>query len=181
MNDTASRIEPLIDEILDAWRPALGDAYPAYRNHAQRVLALTLRLGEFDDDQRRSLAIAAAFHDLGIWSDGTLDYLEPSVDRARAWLADHNDSQRGDAVAAVIRNHHRVRGCRDEHAALTEPFRRADLIDVSLGLIRFGIPRRDYRALVAELPHHRFHRRLIRLFGAHIVRHPLQPAPMFKW
>lgn len=181
MSRLPHQIEPLVDDILDAWRPSLGEAYQAYRNHAQRVLALTGWLGKFDADQHRSLAIAVAFHDLGIWSDGTLDYLEPSVTRANAWLAEQGESERADAVAAIIRNHHRVRGCRDEHAALTDPFRRADLADVSFGLIRAGLPRADYRALVRELPYHRFHRRLMRLFGAHIVRHPLRPAPMFKW
>ena len=32
------------------------------------------------------MAIAAAFHDIGIWTAGTFDYLEPSVRVAAAYL-----------------------------------------------------------------------------------------------
>jgi hypothetical protein len=43
-------------------------------------------------------------------------------------------------------------------------FRRGDLVDFSLGLVRFGLS----RELIAEV-------------GAWLIRHPLNPAPMFKW
>ena len=33
-------------------------------------------------------AVAVAFHDLGIWTDNTLDYLPPSVNRAKTYLAE---------------------------------------------------------------------------------------------
>ena len=37
--------------------------------------------------QIEKIAVATAFHDLGIWTDGTFDYLQPSVRLASAYLA----------------------------------------------------------------------------------------------
>jgi hypothetical protein len=39
-----------------------------------------------DPEQLEKVAVAAAFHDLGIWTDGTFDYLPPSIRLAREWL-----------------------------------------------------------------------------------------------
>ena len=40
-----------------------------------------LALGAPDEDAVDKIAIAGVFHDLGIWTDGTFDYLAPSVRR----------------------------------------------------------------------------------------------------
>lgn len=168
-----------VDAILADWREALGADFDAYRNHAQRVCRLAAHLGARGD--KRSVAVAAAFHDLGIWSDATLDYLEPSVARAEAWLTAAGEPERIAPVAAIIRNHHKLTPYAGPHAALVEPFRRADLADASRGLIRAGADRRFYHLLVQSLPYHGFHRRLAGLLLRNWGRHPLRPLPMFRW
>ena len=172
-----SGADATIDAILDEWRDALGAAHGPYRNHAQRVFHLARsRAGD-----ERTLAVAAAFHDLGIWSDATFDYLEPSVTRAADWLAARGESSRLAAVAALIRFHHTLTPYRGPHAAAVEAFRRADLADVSMGLIPGGLPRRDYRALRRRFPYLGFHRMLIGLTWREFRRHPLRPLPMLRW
>ena len=74
----------LAEEILDTWRPAIGADFPGYRGHVYRTLNLCHALAPTLDEDR--IAVAAAFHDLGLWPDGLLDYLPASVARATDWL-----------------------------------------------------------------------------------------------
>jgi len=62
-----------------------------------------------------------------------------------------------------------------------EPFRQADWIDVSLGLLTFGLPRARLRAIFARWPNAGFHRRLVQLTLREARRHPLRPLPVLKW
>ena len=83
--------------------------------------------------------VAAAFHDLGIWSTRTFDYLGPSVGLAREHLASANLQHLIPEVEAIIVWHHKLSRYRGEFASTVETFRRADLVDLSLGMIRFGV------------------------------------------
>ena len=78
---------PVLDEILAAHATALGGDARAYRNHALRVANLCFALRPGDEAQLEKTAIAAAFHDLGIWTDQTFDYLGPSERLAMVQLA----------------------------------------------------------------------------------------------
>ena len=73
----------LVDE---SWRRGADDRrglgrLPGSRRSAWR--AHRAALGVAAPDTQRKIAIAAAFHDLGIWSAGTMDYLPPSAALAR--------------------------------------------------------------------------------------------------
>ncbi len=86
----------LLDEVLSAHAGALGADFEGYRNHAYRVanfcLALTSTSTTAGDEERiAKIALAAAFHDLGIWTDATFDYLPPSNRLAKAYLAETGD------------------------------------------------------------------------------------------
>jgi hypothetical protein len=84
-------------------------------------------------------------------------------------------------VEAVIVNHHRITSSRADHRSLVESFRRADWIDVSRGLRRFGLPRPFLGAVTTAWPDAGFHRRLAALTLDRWWRHPLNPLPMVKW
>jgi hypothetical protein len=170
---------PLVDAVLQTWSAALGADLPAYRGHVYRVLNFCQALAPDVDDEQR--AVAAAFHDLGIWSDGTFDYLAPSAARAISYLETTGRERGTDAVARAIMLHHKLTPYRGEgDADLIEAFRRADLIDVSLGLVRFGLPRAYVRRLRATFPNCGFHAKLGRLIARQLVRHPLRPLPMMR-
>ncbi len=162
---------PLVEDVLGTWRTAIGADFAGYRGHVYRVLNLCHALAPDADDERR--AVAAAFHDLGIWSDGTFDYLAPSAARAAAYLARPDDT-----VERAIALHHKLLPCRD--GGLVEAFRRADLIDVSLGIVRFGLPRAFVREVRTTFPNCGFHATLCRLIARQLVRHPLRPLPMMR-
>jgi hypothetical protein len=127
------------------------------------------------------IAIAAVFHDLGIWTNKTFDYIAPSVALAREHLAARGMADWIPEIEAMIVDHHKVTSSRLNSQPLVESFRRADWIDVTCGLRRFGLPRPFIAAVVATWPNAGFHRRLLELTIDRFLKHPLTPLPMVKW
>jgi hypothetical protein len=124
------------------------------------------------------IALAAFFHDVGIWTDRTFDYLAPSEAAARRYLLDVGRDGQADEIGEMIRLHHKLTPA---PAGLVEAFRRADLADLSLGLIRSGLPRTFVREVRSAFPNAGFHRRLLALGAARLRSHPLHPLPMLRW
>jgi hypothetical protein len=172
---------PLVDDILGAFSGPLGMDMYAYRNHVYRVLNYLLLLAPEHGGNADLLFIAAAFHDLGIWTDGNFDYLEPSKRLSRNYLAAKGLAHFGPEVEAIIDHHHKITPCRGVFSSTVEPFRQADLVDVSLGVIRFGIRPTWVCAVKAEFPNAGFHRRLVALTCRQFLRNPLHPLPMVRW
>jgi hypothetical protein len=169
-----------LDDILSAHAAELGDDFAGYRNHAHRVAQICAKLASADDDQCRKIVVAAAFHDIGIWTGRTFDYLPPSVRAAEAYLAATGRADSTPEIVEAIRQHHKLTPWRGDPAWIVEPFRRADWIDVSRGLLTFALPRGFLRELYARWPGAGFHRRLVTLELAHLRKDPLHPLPMFR-
>ncbi|HYJ39870.1 MAG TPA: hypothetical protein VEW08_03705 [Steroidobacteraceae bacterium] len=174
------RLDPL-DRVLDMHAAALGADFTAYRNHTYRVVNFYAALSPCAGAALEKVALAAAFHDLGIWTAGTFDYLQPSITLACDHLecAGHGDWR--DTVAGMIREHHKIRRFQGAAAEFIEPFRRADWIDVSLGVLSFGLPRERLRKILARWPNAGFHKRLAQLTVRRLRTHPLSPIPVLKW
>lgn len=172
---------PYIESILQYYATALGKHYNAYRNHVYRVYHLTMLLSENEMDlvQQGHLAIAAAFHDLGVWTHASMDYLEPSVGLANKYL-EENNLDGHDVIFGLIRNHHKITKFSGEHQKIIEPFRRADLIDLSLGQISFGLPKGLYQNLKEEFPYLGFHGMIFSKVLNHALKHFWKPFPMIK-
>jgi hypothetical protein len=171
---------PIVDEVMQAHASALGGDYVTYRNHAYRVANLCRLLADPDPQQMQKVAIAAAFHDLGIWTAGTFDYLAPSIALASAYLARIGRAEWALEVTAMIGEHHKLSASREPTHWLVEPFRRADWVDVSRGLLTFGLPRRSLAAVFAAWPNAGLHRRLVQLTFRRLRSHPLSPLPMLR-
>ena len=169
----------VLDEVLAAHAGELGGDFTAYRNHAYRVANLCVALSTGEAEPLQKIAAAAAFHDLGIWTDGTFDYLQPSIRSAAAYLAESGRAEWTPEVTAAIREHHKITAYRGAHR-LVEPFRRADWVDVTRGLRRFGLPRRLLREVFSAWPDAGFHRRLAQLALKRLRTHPWNPLPMVR-
>ncbi len=182
MRDTPPILDrhALVEETLDAFREAIAGDLAAYRGHVYRVFNLCRGLAGAASDGDDKIAYAAVFHDLGIWSDHTVDYLPPSSRRLRARLDEDGRAAWSSELARMLDMHHKLTPYRGEHAALVEPFRRADLVDLSLGLVRFGLPRVFVREVQAAFPARGFHARVVQLVGGWALAHPLRPLPMFR-
>ena len=170
----------IVDDILAAHADVLGADATAYRNHVHRGLHYFAALAG-DAEPPTSVLVAAAFHDLGIWTERTFDYLEPSTRAALAYLSSHGLEPLIPEVSALISEHHRLRPYRGPHARTVELFRRADLVDVSLGAVRSGLPAALVQSVKAAFPNAGFHARLVSLAANRFLKHPLRPLPMVRW
>lgn len=172
---------PVLDGVLRAHAAELGDDLAGYRNHAYRVVNLGIALRAPDSGQLQQFVIAAAFHDLGIWTNRTFDYLGPSAGLACAHLAATGQGEWQTEVSGMIAEHHRITRARAEPGSLAEPFRQADWIDVSHGIVSFGLPRKVLREIFDAWPDAGFHKRLLQLSARRLVTHPWNPLPMLRW
>jgi hypothetical protein len=170
----------IIDGVLHAHAEAIGEDLPGYRNHVYRVTNFCLAMPWVGASRLETVAVAAVFHDIGIWTAGTFDYLPPSISAATGWLAAAGRSVLSPEIAAMIREHHKLRHYRAEPTGLVEAFRCADLVDLSHGLASFGIPLRFRREVFSTWPNAGFHLTLVRLALGRLVTHPLSPLPMLR-
>ncbi len=172
---------PTIDDVLDEHAAEIGADRRGYGNHVYRVVNLCAAMAGTHGDRLEKMAIAGVFHDLGIWTAGTFDYLAPSVELARLHLARRGLTRWAPEITAMILEHHKITAVAGDDLGLVEAFRRADWIDVSFGRRRFGLDRRVVAAVRGRWPDAGFHYRLVQLSARRLVTHPLSPLPMMRW
>ena len=169
----------IIDSILYNRRVPLGKHYDKYRNHVYRVFNFCLLLDE-DRTNKEKYAIASAFHDLGIWTDHTFDYLAPSVQLSKEYLLKIGKREWQQEIYLMIDMHHKRSVYRESYSKTVETFRKADWIDVTQGRKAFGSYKTSMKAIQRQFPNEGFHFYLIRQTLKNFLRNPLNPLPMFK-
>jgi hypothetical protein len=169
---------PIVDDVLNEHATALRDDFFGYRNHVYRVVNLCTAI--VGPSELEKIAVAAAFHDLGIWTNRTFDYIAPSIALARDYLVAGARKDWTAEIEGMIADHHKITPSRAGPDSLIEAFRRADWIDVTRGLRGFGIPRPLVARLFATWPSAGFHRRLVTLTLDRFRSHPLTPLPMVR-
>lgn len=172
---------PLIDQILSKWQECIGVDYPGYRGHVYRMFNFCLALKPCTEEEKTKLAIAACFHDIGLWSDRAVDYIPPSVGQAKLYLSRSGLEAWSEEVGLMVEMHHKVRAYKDTRYPLVELFRKGDLVDFSLGVFTFGLPRSYIRRVKNAIPNHGFHQFLMRGARDWFLAHPFSPPPFMKW
>ncbi|MBK8807613.1 MAG: phosphohydrolase [Bacteroidales bacterium] len=168
-----------IDSILNSHKVELGDSFEPYRNHVYRVYNFAI-LSLTDSNDINTLSVAVAFHDLGIWTKKTFDYIQPSIDLARHYcLLNLIETEKIVEIEFIIKEHHKL--SKISNNRLAEIFRKADLVDLSLGMIRKNIDRKYIRKVKENFPNKGFHLYLSRLFLKNLFLNPLRPLPMYKF
>lgn len=74
----------IIEELFAAYSDVLGNDMEKYKNHVYRIFNYSLYLSK--NEEAEKYAIAAFFHDIGIWTNHTFDYLQPSIALAKEYL-----------------------------------------------------------------------------------------------
>jgi len=166
-----------IETILNNFSSTLGSDYEKYRNHVYRVF-LNCKMIDNNYYNEWKYAVAAVFHDIGIWTDNTIDYLKPSMEQAKIYLIRENKQSYIDEVIQMIYWHHKRSSYKGEYATV-EVFRKADYIDVSLGLLTFGYSSKEISKTRKLLPNKGFHVFLIKRIVKNLFKHPFNPLPMF--
>ena len=172
---------PLVDEILASYCNVIGKDFDSYRNHVTRMLNFChYLLPDISEEESKKIQIAAAFHDIALWTHNRVDYLVPSYQECHLWLEKNGLSQWQEEIQIIIDMHHLVSEYQGPYARLVEAFRKADLVDFSLGLVKHGINRSFIKAVKKTLPNAGFHKTLLRFTFIQLGRNPFKPAPMMR-
>ena len=154
-------------ECLAEVRRLTGGAGRPLENHHVRVFRVAERLAERRGLKvdREVLLCAAHLHDAGLYPGAATDasYVEDGARLAERLLQAH-DWPRGRLrrCADAIERHHELRP-QWKRGVEVELLRRADLVDISGGLVTFGAGRGWVRALRHEAPRRGFYREIGRL------------------
>jgi HD domain len=146
---------------LSALRDATGAVDDPMERHCVRLFLIAERMAaDRDIELDRELVLCASFiHDLGIYPEvSTGDvYLADSRRLGERTLAPFGwDAERMAKCLDAIEQHH-ARHSRWDWGAEVELVRRADLVEVTAGQLRFGVERDWIRRLFRELPRKRFY------------------------
>ena len=104
---------PILTSYIDHFAAELGDDKVSYLNHCLRTLSFAeefLRRDGFSEEEvaarRKVMETALAFHDIALWSDGELNYLEPSAKQAELVATDLSEDEKS-IVCDIIVYHHK--------------------------------------------------------------------------
>ncbi len=132
-----------IDTLLENYTGVLKNDYTIYRNHVYRVYNYAVLLDPSKDNYEK-YAIAAVYHDLGIWTH-SFDYLGPSIQLLTEFLKSVDKQDWIEEIALMIDNHHKKSTYQGTFKITVEVFRKADWIDVTKGAILFGLDKSKYK------------------------------------
>ena len=178
MNEHIVKQHLIIEALFASYLDVLGSDTEKYKNHVYRIFNYSLYLSKNVAEEK--YAIAAFFHDIGIWANHTFDYLQPSIALAKEYLIQSGKENWSEVITIMIDQHHKISSYKGNFASTTEIFRKADWSDVSLGLLHFEIPATFTQQAKTQFPYKGFHFFLVKLFFKNLLRHPLKPLPMFK-
>jgi hypothetical protein len=181
-----------LEERLTKYKDLIGEDYEGYRNHIYRVLTYSLHYlntdrAHFADIQKFIPVIeeALVFHDIGLWTDKQLSYLEPSSFRAKEALHDIYSEEELTLLHNIIFWHHKVTDFEGEHKDIVNAVRKADWIDATMGLVNFGMPNPLITEVNAVLPESGFHRTLVeigpRYYGYNVYKIVTELVTILKW
>lgn len=176
-----------VEQLLSRYADALGPDHKAYRAHIYRVLTYAMHFLGGAQQHRALVETALVYHDIALWTDHDLAYLEPSEaialrdNQALGWELDP------ELLRKVIHWHHKVTAYQQQHpgAEVVEAVRKADWIDASGGVRRMGLSRRQVREVQEAIPHHGFPdvlQRLAKDLGGNALQGNLRVLRrVFKW
>jgi len=168
----------VIDELLDPFKAIIVEDYDKYRNHVLRVYQNCLLLDNKKDNEIK-YAIASVYHDIGIWTNQAIDYLEPSIEQAKIYLTQTGKEEWIEEISLMIYWHHKWSAYKGKFAETVGNFRNADWIDVSLGVLTFGIDKTEIEKIRKAFPNLGFHKFLLKKITGNLLKHPFNPLPMF--
>jgi hypothetical protein len=160
----------LVDSFLKSHEAVIGPDLEGYRNHIYRVLSFSQHIMKTDESYIPSgrndeiLAAAIVYHDIGLWSDGALAYLEPSVNRARQDLSARFSDKEMEVIHNIIYWHHKSTPFKSENKQMdimVNAVRCADWIDFTFGFVSMGMPSAHIEVVRKAIPNAGFHKTLL--------------------
>ncbi|MBP0904298.1 hypothetical protein ACFSKN_18620 [Mariniflexile gromovii] len=168
-----------MDDILEYYRPYLLIDFDKYKNHVYRVYLNCVQMDKNADNHQR-YALASVFHDIGIWTNRTFDYLEPSIEAVLSFMELNTPFITPEEICLMINNHHKVTPYHGIYGITVETFRKADWMDLTFYLLHSSRNRKELRKKLKFYPYLGFHRLLLKMALKHSIRFPWKPLPMLR-
>lgn len=176
----------VVEQHLNRYKEIIGADFDGYRNHIYRVMTYANHFLNNDQSQADVIGTALVYHDIGLWTAGTLAYLEPGVEVAHKECALIYTPEQLELQDAIIVNHHKVwpfKGGRN--ARVVEAVRKADWIDASNGIFNKGMARSHIAEVKAAIPAAGFYQTLAdfgpRLHGSNVYKILSEIIQIYKW
>ena len=183
---------PHLEKLLRNYKELIGADYEGYRNHIYRVLTYSLHYldgnSTLDGAVLKNLPIieaALVFHDIGLWTDRRLSYLEPSSFRAKQEFEGIYSERDLELLHNIIYWHHKVTPFVGPQAEIVNAVRKADWIDATMGVVNFGMPHAHIVSVNEKLLEAGFHSMLVgigpRYYGYNVIRIVSELSSILKW
>lgn len=151
MNADALSVTPAARAALETLRAAAGADSPMER-HCLRQFAIAERLAGDREFDRELLLCACWLHDIGLYTDSRDPYVTEGARVAARVLEPFGwPPARLQRCMDACEQHHAPRS-QMAMGLEVELVRRSDLVDVTAGLVNFGLDRRWLRNLFREVP-----------------------------
>ena len=154
---------PHVDELFTRFKDLIGEDFPGYRNHVYRTITYAMYFLDNAVEYERLVETAFVYHDIGLWTDRELAYLEPSEAVALADNEKYGWGLEPELLRGAIHWHHKIFPYKGTHQKVIEACRKADWVDASKGIIRKGISKTSVSEVESAFPNLGFHDTLLRL------------------
>jgi hypothetical protein len=152
-----------VDELLARYETQIGNDFLGYRNHVYRNITFAMHLLNQAPEHEQLVETAFFYHDIGLWTDHELAYLEPSEAVALADNEKHGWGLDPELLRNTIHWHHKISPYKGPNQEVIEACRKADWVDFTMGLMRKGIDKAAIAEVRTTFPNEGFHKTLIRL------------------
>lgn len=174
----------VIEEHLNKYKDVIGADFDGYRNHIYRVLTYATHFLDTELKNIDVIGTALVYHDIGLWTAGTLAYLEPGVKLARTRSqAGKYTQEQLDLQDSIITNHHKIWPV--QNAREVEAVSLADWIDATNGVFNKGMPTKHIAVVKVAIPTAGFYKTLAefgpRLHGSNVYSIISQIITIFRW
>lgn len=174
-----------VESLLAPYADSIGEDFSAYRGHIYRTLTYAMHFLDDDVDQLPLLEAIFVFHDIGLWLDKNLAYLEPSEEEALRVNEEQNLGLNPEVLQAAIHWHHKITPYNGEGADVVNAVRKADWIDATDGKMRKGLSKQQIQMVEDAIPNQGFHealaRQAIELGGSAFRGNMRVLRKVFKW
>ena len=169
---------------LEKLRDITGESGGPMERHGLRVFLIADRLASARSAEvdREVLLIAGLLHDIGLYdaaSHGGVYVVEGAEFTADLLRKQDWGGDRIRLCFDAIERHHEVRS-QWERGAEVELIRRADLVDLTSGLVTFGLSREWLRDLFKSVPRDGTYRTVGRKVGGQLLHRPLAFLRIFR-
>ena len=156
-------VRPLVEELLARYETQIGKDLPGYKNHVYRTITYAMHFLNNYEQYEKLVETVFVYHDIGLWTNAKLAYLEPSEALALLDNKKYDWGLNENALAGAIHWHHKITPYQGEHEKVINACRKADWVDASMGMVKKGLAKSTIAEVESAFPNFGFHKTLVRL------------------